>query len=245
MKKPLGITELWIKDIKLKLWPLPVQFMYGVGKQTAQKLHNMRIETIGDIALSSRENLIKKLGKTGSQIYQLANGIDISPVTPRSQNDMKSIGRSVTLSNDISDIEYAKVVLMQLSDEVGMTARKYDKKGRTVQINIKYANFQTITRQKAVPATYLTKEIYSAVIELLQKNWNKDLKVRLLGISLSGFDEETNAKQISMFQLPEISDEKNDTDKTYKLENTVDVIREKYGTSIINRAILMKKKDKK
>ena len=241
MKKPLGITELWKKDIKQKLWPLPVQSMYGVGKQTAQKLQSTRIETIGDLALSNRDTLIKKLGKAGAEIHQLANGIDNSPVTPRSQGDMKSIGRSTTLSSDISDIEYAKIILIKLSEEVGMTARKYEKKGRTVQINIKYANFTTITRQKSVPATYLTKEIYSAVMELLQKNWNKDLKVRLLGISLSGFEANLDTKQICMFQLPEISDEKNDAGKTYKLENTVDVIREKYGTSIISRAILMKK----
>ncbi|MFA6940834.1 MAG: DNA polymerase IV [Clostridiaceae bacterium] len=245
MKKPLGITELWKKDIKEKLWPLPVKSMYGVGKQTAQKLQSMRIETIEDLALSSRDNIIKKLGKTGADIIQLANGIDTSPVTPHSQGDMKSIGRSTTLSKDISDIEQAKLVLMQLSDEIGMSARKYGKKGRTVQINIKYSNFQTITRQKSVPATNLTREIYSAGIDLLKKNWNEVLKVRLLGISISGFDEETGAKQISMFQLPEIKDEKNDMEKIYKLENTVDTIRQKYGTSIINRGILMKKKNKK
>lgn len=242
IKKPLGITQLWKEDIKLKLWPLPVQSMNGVGKQTAQKLQNMRIITIGDLANTSCDNLIKRFGKAGAEIFQHANGIDVSPVTPHIESDMKSIGRSVTLSEDITDIEYAKVVLMQLSDEIGTTARKYGKKGHTVQINIKYATFQTITRQKTVTATYLMKDIYSAGIELLQKNWNKDLKVRLLGISLSGFDEDCKTNQISMFQLPEINIEKNDAEKVDKIENAVDVIRQKYGTSIINRAILMKKK---
>jgi DNA polymerase-4 len=88
MKKPLGITELWKKDIKQKLWPLPVQSMYGVGRQTAQKLRSIGIETIRDLALSGSDNLIKKLGKTGSEIIQLANGIDLSPVTPHLEGEM-------------------------------------------------------------------------------------------------------------------------------------------------------------
>jgi len=244
MKKPLGITELWKKDIKQKLWPLPVQSMYGVGRQTTQKLKSIGIETIGDLALFSSDNLAKKLGKTGSEIIQLANGIDVSPVTPHLEGEMKSIGRSTTLSKDISDINDAIIILMQLSDEIGMSARKHGKKGRTVQITIKYSNFQSITRQKTVPATNLTKEICSAGIDLLKKNWNDFLKVRLLGISITGFDEETGAKQLSMFQLPDISDEKIDRDKLYKIENTVDDIRKKYGDSIINRGSFIKKKDK-
>jgi DNA polymerase IV len=241
MKKPLGITQLWKEDIASKLWPLPVQSMYGVGKQTAQKLQSMRILTIGDLANTSCESLIKKLGKTGAEILKRANGIDMAPVSPHMENDMKSIGRSVTLSEEVTDLDYAKIVLMQLSDEIGSTARKYGKKGHTVQINIKYSSFQTITRQKTVPPTYLMKDIYTAGIELLQKNWNNE-PVRLLGISLSGFDENCEANQISMFQLSEINTEKNDSEKIDKIENAVDNIRQKYGTSIINRAVLIKKK---
>lgn len=65
----------------------------------------------------------------------LANGIDTSLVTSNSVGDMKSIGRSTTLPHDTLDIEYAKAVLFELSDDVGMTARIYGKKGHTVQIN--------------------------------------------------------------------------------------------------------------
>lgn len=240
MKKPLGITELWKKDIKEKMWPLPVQHMYGVGKQTAQKLQSIGITTIGDLALFDKEYLLKILGKMGAEIFQLANGIDTSFVAPHSDSDMKSIGRSVTLPQDISDIEYAKIILMELSDDVGMTARKYGKKGHTVQINIKYANFKSITRQMTIPATCLVKEIYSAGINLLQNNWNKN-PVRLLGISLSGFDNDYETKQISMFQLPEINNEEIDADKIEKLENTIHILRQKYGTSIIKPGTSIKK----
>lgn len=243
MKKPLGITELWNKDIKKKMWPLPVQYMYGVGKQTSQKLQNMGIITIGDLAIFDKIHLQKKFGKIGTELFLLANGVDDSPLTPYTESDMKSIGRSVTLPQDITDIEYAKVVLMKLSDEVGMTARKYKKKGHTIQISIKYANFKSMTRQMTIPSTCLVKEIYSTGVKLLQNNWNNE-PIRLLGISLSGFDND-NTDQISIFQLPEISnDEKNAIDKIDNLENTIHNIRKKYGSSIIKPGVLIKKEGK-
>lgn len=236
MKKPMGITKLWKEDVPFKMWPLPAGSMYGVGKQTAEKLKDMGILTIGDISSSSKERLVKVLGKFGGEIYELSKGNDASMVVPRKEEDIKSIGRSITLGNDISDMVAAKLILLKLSEEVGAAARKHEKKGRTIQINIKYSDFKTITRQTSVNPTFLTNEIYSAGVELLEKNWNKE-PVRLLGISITGFPEASAVEQLSMFQTTEI--EKSDK-KQEKLEGTLDVIREKYGDSIIKRAVFIK-----
>jgi DNA polymerase-4 len=240
MKKPLGITELWRNEIEQMMWPLPVQYMYGVGKQTSQKLKNIGITTIRDLALCDREYIIKKFGKMGAELFQLANGIDESPVAPCADSSMKSIGRSVTLPHDITDLEETKAVLMELSDEVGMAARKYGKKGHTVQISIKYADFKSITRQTTVPPNNLVKQIYSSAVELLQNNWNRE-PIRLLGISLSGFDGECENKQISMFQQSENDTEIDYEEKFDNLENAISVIRQKYGNSIIKPGTLIKK----
>lgn len=238
MKKPLGITELWKIDIKEKMWPLPVNYMYGVGKQTAKKLNNLGITTIRDLALTKREYIYKRLGKTGVELVLLANGIDTSPVTVNKE-DIKSIGRSTTLPHDITDIEYAKAILMELSDDVGMTARKYGKKGHTVQITIKYSNFSTITRQMTISPTCNVKDIYTAGIKLIESNWSKE-PVRLLGISLSGFHN--NTEQISLFQMTDITGS-NKCDKIDDLENTIMKIRQKYGTSAIKPGISIKKEE--
>lgn len=239
MMKPHGITELWKKDIKEKMWPLPVNYMYGVGKQTALKLNSMGIYSIMDLARYDRGNLVKKLGKMGDELSLLANGMDSSPVKPNSEDTMKSIGRSTTLPRDTVDIEYAKTVLLELSDDVGMSARKYGKKGRTVQITIKYSNFKSITRQSTVPATYLVKDIYNAGTKLLDKNWSNE-PIRLLGISISGF-ENCESEQISLFNLNDISNDMKDGNKTDLLENTIFNIRNKYGSSIIKPGALIKK----
>ncbi|MFZ7134185.1 MAG: DNA polymerase IV [Eubacteriales bacterium] len=239
IKKPLGITEIWKDDIAFKLWPLPIGAMQGVGKQTAKKLKDMDIQTIGALALLPQTFLSAKLGKHGASLHQMANGIDHSPVIPHSENDMKSIGRSCTLPEDLSDIETLKIKLMHLADEVGITARKYDKKGHIVQITIKYFNFEIITRQASIPATNLTKDITCAGIELLNKNWNPYKPVRLIGITLSGFDEDEIMNQISMFDHPGVC---HSSKKEEILEKTIDEIRNKYGFSKTNRAILMEDK---
>lgn len=241
MKKPHGITELWVKNIKDKMWPLPVNYMYGVGKQTALKLQSIGIFTIMDLARYNREYLVKKLGKMGAEISLYANGIDNSRVTPNSDNEMKSIGRSVTLPHDTLDIEYVKTVLLELSDDIGMTARKYGKRGRTVQISIKFADFKSITRQMTVPATYLVKEIYLAAVKLIEKNWDKS-PIRLLGISLSGFDND-ESEQLSLFQM-NISNENKIDNKTDSLEGAIYNIRKKYGSSIIKPGALMNSDNK-
>jgi DNA polymerase-4 len=238
MKKPLGITEIWEQDIPIKLWPLPVKEMYGVGAKTAEKLSHIGIKTIGDLAKSKEKLIVKTFGKGGAEIYQRANGIDNLPVLARLDGDIKSIGREKTLSEDITDIEKAKIVLMELADDIGMTARGQGKKGRTVHIKLKYSNFHSVTRQTTIPATSVTKEIYRAGLSLLEQNWNKFLPVRLIGISISGFHEDSSSDQLSLFDKIE---DNLKSGKNERIDKAMDKIRNKYGSEKITVASLVKK----
>jgi DNA polymerase-4 len=238
MKKPLGITELWQHDIQDKLWPLPVKEMYGVGAKTSEKLNRMGIKTIGELAKSDVSTVIKALGKVGNEIYLHANGIDNSTVLARVDDDAKSIGREKTLPKDITDIEKAKIVLMELADDIGMTVRKQGKQGRTVHITMKYSDFRSVTRQITIPATSVTKEIYQAGCRLLEQNWNKSNSVRLIGISISGFHEDISSDQLSLFYPMQIHVT---TDKNKQIDKAMDKIRNKYGSEKITLATLVKK----
>jgi DNA polymerase-4 len=169
-------------------------------------------------------------------IYELANGIDNSPVTPHKKDEMKSIGRSTTLPEDITDIACAKQILMSLAEEVGTDAREHSKRCSTVQITIKYGDFQSITRQKTIPSTFLTSEILKASVELLQNNWNTLHPVRLLGIGITGFELEPNG-QLSLFDQAAVCKPK----KEENLEKAVDMIRARFGKETIKRATLIKK----
>jgi len=238
MKKPLGITELWQHDIPVKLWPLPVKEMYGVGAKTAEKLNHMGITTIGELAKSDVNAVIKALGKFGNEVYLHANGIDNSTVLARVDDDIKSIGREKTLPEDITDIEKAKIVLMELADDVGMTVRKQGKEGRTVHITLKYSDFHSVTRQMTLPATSVTKEICRAGCRLLEQNWNKSHPVRLIGISISGFYEDGSSEQLSLFDPMQGNVQ---AGKNKQIDKAMDKIRNKYGSEKITLATLVKK----
>jgi DNA polymerase IV len=237
MKKPLGITELWEHDIPTKLWLLPVKEMYGVGGKTAEKLNHAGIQTIGELAKVDISLLIKAFGKGGNEIHLHANGIDNSPVTVHTAGAAKSIGRSTTLPEDISDIEKAKTVLVHLADDIGITARRHGKKGRAVHITLKYSDFQVMTRQTTISATCTTKEIYQAACRLLEQNWNRSRPVRLIGISISGFNEDCFSRQLSFFD--QLGD-RGKSDKNERIDKAMDKIREKYGSKIIKVAELFK-----
>jgi len=238
MKKPLGITELWNHDIPTKLWPLPTQKMYGIGAKTAEKLNRRGIKTIGDLAQCDENLIVKTFGKAGHETYLHAKGIDNSPVHAHLTDDMKSIGRSTTLPEDISDIEKAKLILMELVDEIGMTARRHSKKGRIVQITLKYSDFHVVTRQTNIPATYTTKEIYQAGCSLLDQNWDISHPVRLIGISLSRFHEDDLGDQLSLFDQMEDTVKNN---KNKRMDEAMDKIRNKHGSEKITFATLVKK----
>lgn len=196
------------------------------------------IRTIGEIAGFDVNLIVKTFGKGGKEIYLHAKGIDNLPVLSRQADDMKSIGRSTTLPEDISDLEKAKLALIKLADDIGMSARKHGKKGHTIHITLKYSDFQIVTRQATIPPTYTTREIYQAGCSLLEQNWNRLHPVRLIGISLSGFDEECSSSQLSLFD--QIEDNLRN-DKNERIDKAMDKIRSKHGTEIITFATLVKK----
>lgn len=233
MKKPLGITELWKSDVQLRLWPLPVRTMYGIGGKTAEKLNSMGIKTIGELAKFDINYLKKVFGKQAIDLHQQANGEDSSRLEI-SSHEVKSIGRSTTLPEDVADINRLRNILLELAEDVGMKARELNKKGTTIQITLKYTSFQSITRQTTIAPTYATKTIYEVGYDLLKRNFSSNRPIRLIGISLSGFEEATISQQISLFE--EIKDGKDE-----KIDEVMDKIRNKYGFNKINRGSLIKK----
>ena len=238
MKKPLGITQLWQQDIPTKLWPLAINKMYGVGPKTADKLNRLGIKTIGELARCNVKLIGKTLGKNGHEIMMRANGVDPSPVEALTGDDLKSISRSTTLPEDISGIDQARLVLMELADDVAMTAREKNKKGHTVHITLKYADFSLITRQTGIPATISTKEIREAGGGLLGRTWNSARPVRLIGIGLSGFEEDDSFSQLSLFEPQEFNV---NNEKSVRIDAAMDKIRKKHGSGLITFASLVKK----
>lgn len=260
-KKPLGITEIQLKDVPEKLWPLPVGQMFGIGQSSAARLERLRIRTVGDLAHVDPSKLAGIFGKRAAAIHHRANGLDDSPVaTEREQ--AKSIGHSITLAQDTSDLEELSTVLLNLSDQVGRRVRRHALSGKTIQLTIRYTSRKTITRSKTLShPTDLTEDIYHTARALLIQHKLQEQGVRLLGVSLSQLTSEDETKavpageQLHLFTdlnllsgedtKPAANEAKllvNDSKKAgkmRKLATVTDQLRDKYGEDIVLRARML------
>lgn len=223
MKKPLGITVLRIRDLPTKLWPLPVDKMYGVGEKTAEKLKKMNIHTIGDLAKADMYTVSQVLGINGERLINRANGRDPRPVDPDSVNEFKSIGNSQTLPHDTTDLTEMRQILSQLAERVEERLKRRELKGKTVQLMIRYNNRKTITRSRKLDRFIDDKDTIMEVIQdLLSEHWSHE-PVRLLGVTVQDLlEKQYVVEQLDLFTYQEV-------EKKLAIHETVEQLREKFG----------------
>lgn len=223
MKKPLGITILRKRDLPQLLWPLPIEEMYGVGKKTAEKMHEVNIKTIGELAKADVYTLSQLLGINGERLIQRANGIDPRQVDPDSVHDFKSIGNSTTLRYDTVDEARIRQVLSELTSRVEERLIRRKLKGKTIQLMIRYSNRQTVTRSRKLTKYIQTKdEMLPVILNLLAEHWTKK-PVRLLGVTMQDLLESKYVvEQLDLFTYKE-------RNKEIKMKQTIQKLEEKYG----------------
>src|SRR5690625_2602609 len=223
MKKPLGITVLRKRELPQTLWPLPVEEMYGVGRKTAEKLHLIEVQTIGDLAKKDTYALTHLLGINGERLKNRANGIDARPVDPDAVNEFKSIGNSQTLPHDTTDEVEIRNLLKELSSKVSRRLERREVVGLSIQIMIRYDDRKTITRSQKLQS-YISDqdEIFEIAYELFQQHWNAK-PIRLLGVTVQDIEEKQNvAQQLNLFTYEK------EIEKA-KLQNVVQELSERFG----------------
>lgn len=224
-EKPNKIHTLYLYEIEDKMWPLPVRELFMLGKKTVPKLYNMQIKTIGDLARSDKNIIVKKFGKHGLMMWEYANGIDNSEVVYKEELP-KSVGNSVTLPKDFYDIEEIYKVIIALTEQVTYRLRKYDLLANVVCVQLRTKDFKDYSHQKKLSfATSSTKEILKVAKEVLYSMYNNEA-VRLIGVRVDNL-ESSKEVQLNLFS--------NDT-KQNKLDNVLDNIKDKYGYTSITRA---------
>ncbi|MEI5908198.1 DNA polymerase IV [Bacillus spongiae] len=237
MKKPLGITVLRKRDIPVKLWPLPVQEMHGVGEKTAKKLKTINIETIKQMAKADDIKLKGLLGINGPRLKKRANGEDERTVDPDSINDFKSVGNSMTLPRDVSNQQELLHHLNQLAGKVASRLQSKDLVAQSITIIIRFKNRESITRSKK-QTNYLSKkeEILAAAKELFLQHWNGNA-VRLLGITTNDLVEKEGAiKQLDLFSYEKEA-------KAEPLFKAMDDLRNKFGNDIVQKGMKIRDKE--
>lgn len=206
------------------LAPLPIDALWGVGPKTAERMTTLHIHTIGDLAKRSMDEMIRLFGQSGCDLLERAKGIDTREI--QVEHEAKSISQETTFDNDTADEEYLLKTIRRLSANVGTQLRKQEITAKTIRIKIRWASFETHTRQLAL--TYPTDRdsvITAAAIDLFHKIWSKGKKVRLIGVGAAQFTRE--AIQLNLL-------EKTD-DREERLLRSVDELRERFGKQILIR----------
>lgn len=235
LKKPDAVTVISRENYREKVWGLPVTELLFVGKSTAESLYKLGIRTIGDLANADEELLEQKLGKRGRQLWIFARGEDKEPVKAvKAKEDLKSIGNSTTLPKDIYEREEVKRWFYALSESVAARLRSADVgRANTVHIVVRNEQLQDTTCQMKVPPTALCGDIAKAAYELYCAHFPMGSKVRMLGVTVSGFDY--HVEQIS---LDDVTDERG-YEKKERAENAIAKLREKYGYATVQRGIVL------
>jgi len=195
-KKPDGLTIVKAEEAQTFLAPLPVRKLLWVGRKTEQKLSEMGIKTIGDLARCDPATLEKNFGVMGLQFCLMARGIDDSKVEERSE--VKSISREATFEEDTSDFEFILKTLDRLSEEVCNDAANHNLFFKTVAIKARYKGFETHTHAKTMPRiTNSLEELKKTARELMQAYLISDRQIRLVGVRVSNFT--SGEKQKTLF----------------------------------------------
>lgn len=188
MNKPDGLTFIGPSKVEGFIESLPVEKFFGVGKVTAEKMKKMGLHTGADLKKLSEAELVMHFGKTGRFYYKIVRGIDERKVEPH--RETKSVGAEDTFAQDLTTLEEMSIELDRIAEIVHKRMQKHKLKGRTVTLKIKFSDFRQITRNRSFPNTIDDIELIKKTAQdLLKAAIIGDVKVRLLGISISNLGE--------------------------------------------------------
>jgi DNA polymerase-4 len=227
-QKPDQVHTLYPNEIQDKMWPLPVEDLFMVGRATGPKLNALGIYTIGELAKTDPELIRYRLKTPGIMVWEFANGIEDSALRGESFTTVKGIGNSTTIPFDVTSAEEAHMVLLSLTEMVSMRLREEALMAGLVSISIRSATLESLShQQKLFNYTDHTPQIFEIVKRLFNAAWEQQ-PIRHLGVRVSLLAPK-NFYQYSLF------DQEN-FEKGRALDQVIDAIRNRYGNLSLQRA---------
>ncbi len=234
LEKPDGFVVVKPEEIQAFLDPLPVSRVWGVGAQTQKKLESYGVHTIAHLRQLSLEVLKSAFGINSDHFWRLSRGLDTRAVVP--DRDAKSISHETTFHRDLTDEEAIHAWLLDLTDQVARRMRRHKIVGRTVQLKIRYSNFETITRSRTLDEpTNSTDRLARLASDLLkQSQLNFTRGIRLIGMGVDKLSC-NRPVQLTLF-------DQEDTERSKRIDRATDEIREKFGKLALKRGSTLRPK---
>lgn len=221
--KPVGKLEIKETDIKSFLNPLSVKKIPMVGDKTFQLLSRIGIRTIQTLSDVPVLVLQQMIGQNGKELWKKANGIDENPVVPYSER--KSISTERTFSTDTMDLLELKRLISGMAEKLAYQLRQEKWLTSTIVIKIRYANFDTETKQHKVAYTSADHTLSRIAQELFNKIYTRRMRLRLVGLRFT--DLVHGNHQMNLFE---------DTEEQMNLYQTMDYIKNRFGADAVGRA---------
>lgn len=218
-KQNLQIPEHMVQQF---LNPLSIQKIPMVGDKTFQLLSRVGIRTIETLSKMPCDVLQQMIGKNGIELWKKSNGIDNNPVEPYTER--KSISTEHTFSQDTIDIDRLKRIILGMVEKLAFQLRSEQWLTSTVTIKIRYANFDTETKQCRVQYTSADHILTKTVTDLFDKLYQRRMRLRLIGVRFSGLVRGTY--QINLFE---------DTEEVLALYQAMDRLKSRYGFDAVMR----------
>ncbi len=195
--KPNGLFVIKPEEAESFMDQLPVERFFGVGKVTAEKMHELQIFVGKDLKQYSQEQLENHFGKAGAFLYNICRGVDNREVN--SDRERKSLGAENTFSKDIFDTTNFRKTSLDIIKQVWSRSEKFPKKGRTLSIKLKYNDFTQITRSVTRPTEIQTYvQLEKLANHLIESVVPLEKPVRLIGFQLSGFKSDDKVSQLTL-----------------------------------------------
>jgi DNA polymerase-4 len=221
--KPNGKIQIAPGDEKQFLAPLSTSKIPGVGKETYKRLSFMGVRTVRVLSEIPVKLLEREFGIMGKSLWQKANGIDYAQIEP--YTEQKSMSSERTLSEDTLDLEKIRRMIRDMTDKLAFELRKDQKLCSCVTVKIRYADFNTYTKQKKIAYTASDKELCKQALSLFESVYERRQLIRLIGVKFSGMVH--GSPQIRLFE---------DTEEQVQLMQAMDRIRNRFGKDSIHWA---------
>ena len=205
------------------LAPLSIRKIPMIGNKTGLTLQRLGIKIVSDLQKLPEEHLLQTLGKIGGVIWRRAQGIDNSPVI--TYNERKSISTERTFDYDTIDMTLLRELLIAMTENLAYQLRRGQKLTSCVSVKIRYADFDTQSRQLKIPYTSADHLLIPRILELFNTLYNRRLRVRLIGVRFSHLAG--GNYQINLFD---------DNESAIQLYQAIDKIRLRFGDRSILRA---------
>ena len=221
--KPVGRFEIPAKNINSFLNPLSIRKIPMVGEVTFQLLSRVGIRKIQTLAEMPVLVLQQMIGKNGAELWKKANGIDLNPVIPYSER--KSLSKEHTFTNDTMDIFELKRLISEMAESLAYQLRQEKWLTSTVVLKIRYANFDTETKQMKISYTSIDHTLARVALDLFEKLYTRRMRLRLVGLRFTNLVHGTY--QMNLFE---------DSEELMNLYQAMDRMKNRFGKNALGRA---------